>query len=123
LRHKLVKLRLFHRRLPARESPQTGDSNIKTKQSQMKSLTAALLATALIAVSGPAFAAKSDCDAGFKGFMTKMSVFVDKTSGDALADAIRKGLDGYTSCTAGDSFTVHGVWDQIVADMQKKSGQ
>ncbi|MFA5951984.1 MAG: hypothetical protein WC807_17055, partial [Hyphomicrobium sp.] len=33
LRHKLVKLRLFHRRLPARESPQTGDSNIKTKQS------------------------------------------------------------------------------------------
>jgi serine O-acetyltransferase len=36
LRHKLVKLRLFHRRLPARESPQTGDSNIKTKQSQKK---------------------------------------------------------------------------------------
>jgi hypothetical protein len=42
-------------------------------------------------------------------------------SGYDLADAVRKSLDAYNSCKAGDDFSPHGVWDQIIADMQAKS--
>jgi hypothetical protein len=69
----------------------------------------------------PALAAKTDCDAGFKSHMSKMSIYVDKMSGYDLADAVRKPLDAYNSCKAGDDFSPHGVWDQIIADMQAKS--
>lgn len=89
----------------------------------MKSLTFALVASTLVAASAPAFAAKTDCDAGYKNFLTKMSIYVDKMSGYELADAVRKSLDAYNSCSAGDSFSPHGVWDQILADMQTKSGK
>ena len=77
-------------------------------------------AVGLIAVAGPAFA-KSDCDGGYKTFLTKMNTYVDKMSGYELADAVRKSLDAYNSCTSGDSFSPNGVWDQILADMQTKS--
>ena len=77
-------------------------------------------AAGLIAVAGPAFA-KADCDGGYKTFLTKMNTYVDKMSGYELADAVRKSLDAYNSCTSGDSFSPNGVWDQILADMQTKS--
>ncbi len=54
--------------------------------------------------------------------MGKMSIYVNKMSGYELADAVRKSLDAYNSCKAGDSFSPHGVWDQILADMEAKSG-
>jgi hypothetical protein len=80
----------------------------------------AALAVALIAFAAPAFA-KTDCDDGFKNHMGKMSIYVNKMSGYELADAVRKSLDAYNSCKAGDSFSPHGVWDQIIADMEAKS--
>jgi len=82
---------------------------------------AALLALAVAGVS-PAFA-KEDCDGGFKAHMGKMSIYIDKTSGYELADAVRKSLDAYNSCKAGDSFSPKGVWDKIEADMAAKAGK
>ena len=79
------------------------------------------LAVALLATAAPALAAKTDCDGGFKNHMSKMSIYVDKMSGYELADAVRKSLDAYNSCKAGDDFSPHGVWDKIIADMQAKS--
>ncbi len=86
----------------------------------MKFLSAAAVVAAFAALATPALA-KEDCDGGFKTHMGKMSIFVDKMSGYELADAVRKSLDAYNSCKAGDSFSPHGVWDQILADMETKS--
>jgi hypothetical protein len=88
----------------------------------MKRISFAILASTLVAVASPAFAAKTDCDAGYKTFLSKMTIYVDKMSGYELADAVRKSLDAYNSCSAGDNFSPHGVWDQILADMKTKSG-
>ena len=82
----------------------------------------AALALAVMAMSAPALA-KTDCDAGFKDHMAKMSIYVDKMSGYDLADAVRKSLDAYNSCQAGDDFSPHGVWDKIIADMKAKSSK
>lgn len=82
----------------------------------------AALAVALLATAAPALA-KTDCDAGFKNHMSKMSIYVDKMSGYDLADAVRKSLDAYNSCKAGDDFSPHGVWDKILADMEAKTGK
>lgn len=82
----------------------------------------AAIAVAVLASAAPALA-KTDCDGGFKNHMGKMSIYVNKMSGYELADAVRRSLDAYDSCKAGDSFSVHGVWDQILADMEKKSGK
>ena len=81
----------------------------------------AVLAVALLATAAPALA-KTDCDGGFKNHMGKMSIYVNKMSGYELADAVRKSLDAYNSCTAGDDFSPRGVWDKIIADMQAKAG-
>jgi hypothetical protein len=89
----------------------------------MKSISFAIVAATLAAFSAPAFAAKTDCDGGYKTFLGKMSIYVDKMSGYELADAVRKSLDAYNSCKAGDSFSPNGVWDQILADMQAKAGK
>ena len=86
----------------------------------MKSLTLAAAAAALAVFAAPAIA-KEDCDGGFQGHMKKMSIYVDKMSGYELADAVRKSLDAYNSCKAGDTFSPHGVWDQIIADMEAKA--
>jgi hypothetical protein len=88
----------------------------------MKSISLAILTASLVALSAPAFAAKTDCDAGYKTFLGNMSVYVNKMTGYELADAVRKSLDAYNSCSAGDNFSPHGVWDQILADMKTKSG-
>ena len=82
----------------------------------------AALAVAFIALAAPAFA-KQTCDDGFKTHMGKMSIYVNKMSGYELADAVRKSLDAYNSCKAGDNFSPHGVWDQILADMEAKAGK
>ena len=86
----------------------------------MKVFAAAAVAAAFAALAVPALA-KQDCDGGFTTTMGKLSIFVDKMSGYELADAVRKSLDAYNSCQAGDSFSPHGVWDQILADMETKS--
>ena len=88
----------------------------------MTRTTIVALAAAFAAFATPAFAA-TDCDGGYKTFLGKMSIYVDKMSGYELADAVRKSLDAYNSCKAGDSFSPHGVWDQILADMQSKAGK
>jgi len=85
----------------------------------MKRNAIAALAAALLAGVSPAFA-KEDCNAGYKDFVGKMSTYVNKMSGDELAGYIRKGLGAYESCMAGDAFSPHGVWDQILADMGRK---
>jgi hypothetical protein len=87
----------------------------------MKRIAIAALAAALLAGMSPTFAATSDCGTGYKDFVSKMSTYVNKMSGDELAGYIRKGLGAYDSCMAGDnSITPHGVWDGILADMGKK---
>jgi hypothetical protein len=86
----------------------------------MKKIATAAIAAALLFGVTPAFA-KQDCDSGYKDFLGKMSIYVNKMSGYELADAVRKSLDAYNSCTAGDSFSPHGVWDQILADMKAKT--
>jgi len=85
----------------------------------MKRIAIAALAAALLAGVTPAFA-KEDCNGGYKDFLTKMSPHFSNMSGDELAGYIRKGLGAYDSCMAGDAFSPHGVWDQILADMGKK---
>lgn len=87
----------------------------------MKRLSFALLAATFVAAATPVLAAKADCDAGYKKFLGQMSIYVDKMSGYELADAVRKSLDAYNSCTAGDDFSPHGVWDKILVDMQAKA--
>ena len=86
----------------------------------MSKLMISAFTAALLAGVPPALA-KIGCDAGFKNFMTKMTIYVDDMSSDELADAVRKSLDAYNSCEAGDTFSPHGVWDQILADMATKS--
>ena len=87
----------------------------------MKKIAIAAVAAALLAGVTPALA-KEDCDGGYKAFLGKMSIYVNKMSGYELADAVRKSLDAYNSCTAGDSFSPHGVWDGIIAGMAAKAG-
>jgi hypothetical protein len=88
----------------------------------MKLLPAAALLAVFAAFASPAFA-KEDCDAGFKTHRGKMSIYIDKISGYELADAVRMSFDAYNSCKAGDNFSPHGVWDQILADMAAKAGK
>ena len=64
----------------------------------MKRIAIAALAAALLAGVTPALA-KEDCDGGYKNFLGKMSIYVDKMSGYELADAVRKSLDAYNSCS------------------------
>ena len=85
----------------------------------MKRIAIAALAATLLAGVTPALA-KEDCNAGYKDFIGKMSSHMSDVSGDQLAGYIRKSLGAYDSCMAGDSFSPHGVWDQILADMGKK---
>ena len=80
------------------------------------------LAAAIVAAAAPALA-KVDCDGGFKTHMSKMTIYIDKMTGYDLADAVRKSLDAYNSCKAGDNFSPHGIWDQIEADMKAKAGR
>ncbi len=82
--------------------------------------TALSVVAALLAGMASA-AAKENCDKGFQNFLTKMTVFLPTTGGRDIADAVRKSLDAYDSCEAGDTFSPRGVWDQILADMEKKS--
>jgi hypothetical protein len=89
----------------------------------MKLLPAATALLAIFAAFAPPAFAKEDCDAGFKTHMGKMSIYIDPTSGNDLADVVRRSLDAYNSCKAGDNFSPHGVWDQIIADMQTKTGK
>jgi hypothetical protein len=84
----------------------------------MTRIAMAAFAALLVAGVTPAFA-KEDCNGGYKDFLTKMSSHFSNVSGDALAGYIRKGLGAYDSCMAGDAFSPHGVWDQILADMGK----
>lgn len=79
----------------------------------------ALIAALFVFGVTPAFA-KEDCNGGYKTFVGKMSTHVNKMSGNELAEYVRKSLGAYDSCMAGDSFSPHGVWDQILADMGKK---
>ena len=79
----------------------------------------ALIAALLVAGVSPAFA-KEDCNAGYKDFIGKMSSKMSNVSGNELAEYVRKSLGAYDSCMAGDNFSPHGVWDQILADMGKK---
>jgi hypothetical protein len=84
----------------------------------MKRIALSVVGALLLVGATPAFA-KEDCNAGYKDFLTKMSKHIDKMSGNELAEYVKKSLGAYDSCTAGDSFSPHGVWDQILADMGK----
>jgi hypothetical protein len=84
----------------------------------MKRMALTVVGALLLAGATPAFA-KEDCNAGYKDFLTKMSTHISKMSGNELAEYVKKSLGAYDSCMAGDSFSPHGVWDQILADMGK----
>lgn len=84
--------------------------------------TFATIAAFAVALATPALA-KTDCDEGFRKHMSAMSIYTQSMSGYELADAVRKSLDAYDSCKAGDDFSPHGVWDQILADMKAKASK
>jgi hypothetical protein len=84
----------------------------------MKRIALSVVGALLLVGATPAFA-KEDCNGGYKDFLTKMSKHIDKMSGNELAEYVKKSLGAYDSCMAGDSFSPHGVWDQILADMSK----
>jgi hypothetical protein len=86
----------------------------------MTKIALSMTAAVLVASMSPAFAAASDCATGYKDFVSKMSTYVNKMSGDEIAGYIRKGLGAYDSCMAGDAISPHGVWDGILAEMGKK---
>ena len=86
----------------------------------MTKIALSMIAALLVASTSPAFAAASDCATGYKDFVSKMSTYVNKMSGDEIAGYIRKGLGAYDSCMAGDAISPHGVWDGILAEMGKK---
>lgn len=88
----------------------------------MKKIAISTLAAALLVSMTPAIA-KQDCAGGYKTFMDNMTVYIPRVTGGDLASAVQKGLDAYNSCNAGDTFSVHGVWDQIIADMKAKAGK
>ena len=88
----------------------------------MRKTALAAIAVGLAVAGTPAYA-KEDCDGGFKSHMSRMSIYIDKTTGYDLADAVRKSLDAYNSCKAGDNFSPKGVWDQIEADMKAKASK
>ena len=85
----------------------------------MTKIALSMIAALLVAGVTPALA-KEDCNGGYKDFLGKMSSHISKMSGNELADYVRKSLGAYDSCMAGDNFSPHGVWDQILADMGKK---
>jgi hypothetical protein len=78
------------------------------------------LGALLSAVATPSFAAKVDCDAGYKSFLGRMSKLLDESAAVDSADGLRRSLAIYDACRAGDDFSPHGVWDKILADMQGK---
>ncbi|HUJ38402.1 MAG TPA: hypothetical protein VLW88_12070 [Hyphomicrobium sp.] len=84
----------------------------------MKRIALSVVGALLLAGVTPAFA-KEDCNAGYKDFLSKMSTHISKMSGNELAEYVKKSLGAYDSCMAGDTFSPHGVWDQILADMSK----
>jgi hypothetical protein len=84
----------------------------------MKTLFFGAILAAYAAFSHPALA--YNCDDGFKGHMKKMQVFINRVDGYTLADALRKSVNGYDSCKAGDDFSPHGVWDKIEKEMASK---
>ncbi len=84
----------------------------------MKRIALSVVGALLLAGVTPAFA-KEDCNAGYKDFLSKMSTHISKMSGNELAEYVKKSLGADDSCMAGDTFSPHGVWDQILADMSK----
>jgi hypothetical protein len=86
----------------------------------MNKLAFAAVATLLVAGIAPAHA-KTDCNAEFKNFFERLARDGNaRMTGDQLADASRKGVRAYDACQSGDSFTVHGVWDQLDKDRSGK---
>jgi hypothetical protein len=61
-----------------------------------------------------------NCDEGFKGHLEKMQIYINKVEGYTLADALRRSVDGYDSCKAGDNFSPHGIWDEIEKEIEAK---
>ena len=88
----------------------------------MKRLALSVVGALLLAGMTPAFA-KEDCDGGYKDFLIKMSSHLSKMSGSDVVEYVRKGLAARDSCTAGDNFSPHGVWDQLLGDMEATYGK
>ena len=74
-------------------------------------------------LAAQANASTPDCTGGYKTFISKVSPYINKIEDVDLATLMRRGLSVYDACEAGDTFTPHGIWDQIAADMAKMSKQ
>lgn len=85
----------------------------------MKPLNFAAIAT-LLFTSG-ALAAAPDCASGYKNFVMKVSPYIERVDPADLPEFMRRGLSAFDACMAGDSFTPHGVWDGLAAEMEVKS--
>ena len=78
------------------------------------------IATLVMLGAAPAHA-KMDCNKDFTEFWKRINLDGgQKLDGAKLADVQRNGLRGYDACQAGDDITPRGVWDKILADMNKK---
>lgn len=86
----------------------------------MKAKPIAALVMALMSTSAGAASAKSDCAGGYRSFLGKVSPYIERVDDADLPALMRRGLSVFEACAAGDTFTPHGIWGQIAADMQKK---
>jgi hypothetical protein len=86
----------------------------------MKASSLAALAALSVVLATSVSAATPDCFGGYKTFISKVAPYINKVEDADLATLMRRGLSVYDACQAGDTFTAHGIWDQIAADMVKR---
>jgi len=80
-----------------------------------------MIAAAALLVAGVAPAqAKMDCNKEYQDFYLRVhGAGGARLSGDKLAEISRQSVRAYDACQAGDDITPRGVWDKLIADMNK----
>lgn len=88
----------------------------------MKAIATIAAALLLAAVAHPASAA-TKCDDDLQNFWQKLMEqgSFSKMSGARIADVTRRTTRAYDACQAGDTFSVHGLWDEIARQNQDTS--
>lgn len=87
----------------------------------MTKLSIAALAAIVVAGIAPAQAEGMKCDEGVKSFFERLQLngSAMASSGDKLADVMRRTVRAYDACKAGDDISLRGLWDQIEKESSK----
>ena len=75
----------------------------------------AIGAAILLAIAMQPANAASKCDDDLQDFWRKMMEqgSFSQMSGARIADVTRRTTRAYDACQAGDTFSIHGLWDEI----------